>query len=226
MNSHAALSPLPFPRAAASPRRYTECVTAEGQPHPGDITLLLRQWESGNQSALTPLLEQIYPRLRDVASSLCRGERAGGIMQATGLVNEFYLRLLEQRELRFENRHHFLSLAARLMRWILVDHARREGAAKRGSAVRLPLHDEMAWVDASGEHMIDLNRALEELEALDARKCRLVELRYMLGLTSSETAEISGLSKATVDRDLRFVRSWLYDRLHPNAPPADGPPSP
>lgn len=200
-------------------------MTGEGQPHPGDITLLLRQWEAGNQSALTPLLEQIYPRLRDVASSLCRGERSGGLMQATGLVNEFYLRLLEQRELRFENRSHFLSLAARLMRWILVDHARREGAAKRGSAVRLPLHDELAWVDAAGEHMVDLNRALEELEALDPRKCRLVELRYMLGLTASETAEVAALSKATVDRELRFARSWLYDRLKLTPPPPGSPPA-
>lgn len=191
--------------------------------------MLLRQWEAGHQEALAPLLERIYPRLKEVAGALCRGERSGSLMQATGLVNEFYVRLLEQRELRFENRNHFLSLAARLMRWILVDQARRERAAKRGAGVTMRLHEELAWVEAGGEQMVDLNRALDELEGLDARKCRLVELRYMLGLTAEEAAEVSGVSKATVDRELRFVRSWLYARLkgsggerEPESPPRAG----
>jgi RNA polymerase sigma factor (TIGR02999 family) len=188
-------------------------VAEEGQAATGEITILLRQWEAGNEAALGPLLERIYPRLKEVAGALCRGERAGSLMQATGLVNEFYVRLLEQRELRFENRSHFLSLAARLMRWILVDQARREGAAKRGAGAKVRLHEDLAWVEAGGEQMVDLNRALEELEALDARKCRLVELRYMLGLTAEEAAEVAGVSKATVDRELRFARSWLYARL-------------
>ncbi len=200
-----------------------------GQGQGGEITVLLRQWEAGHQEALAPLLERIYPRLKEVAGALCRGERSGSLMQATGLVNEFYVRLLEQRELRFENRNHFLSLAARLMRWILVDQARRERAAKRGAGGTMRLHEELAWVEAGGEQMVDLNRALDELEGLDARKCRLVELRYMLGLTAEEAAEVSGVSKATVDRELRFVRSWLYARLNgtggaqePEGPPRAG----
>jgi RNA polymerase sigma factor (TIGR02999 family) len=100
------------------------------------------------------------------------------------------------------------------MRRVLVDQARSEGRQKRDGGIRIPLHEELAWIDAKRAEVIDLNRVLEELEELDPRKCRMVELRFFLGFTAEETAELLHTSKASVDRELRFVRGWLYDRLH------------
>lgn len=164
---------------------------------------------------LEPLFSQVYPELKQIAGAIFRGERPGKILQPTGLVNELYLKLIRHRQLHFEDRHHFFSLAARLMRRILVDEARSQGRQKRAGGVAVPLHEDLASIDASSVEMVDLDRALEELEQIDARKCRMVELRFFLGFTAEETAEIVGASKATVDRDLKFVRAWLYDRLRP-----------
>ncbi len=181
----------------------------------GDITILLRKWGSGDQSALDPLFSLVYAHLRKIADALFHGERPLALLQPTGLVNELYLKLLQQRRLHFEDRRHFFSLAARVMRRILVDHVRSEGRQKRNGGVPVPLHEELAWVKADGPEMLDLDRILNELELLDERKCRMVELRFFLGFTAEETADLLGTSKATVDRDLRFVRGWIFERLSP-----------
>lgn len=180
---------------------------------PGDITVLLREWSNGNSGQLEPLFELVYPQLRQIAQSLFRNERPECVLQPTVLVHELYLKLLTQHSLQVEDRKHFFSLAARLMRRVLVDQARSESRQKRDRGVSVPLHEDLAWVDAASPSMLDLDQALDELEQIDLRKCRMLELRYFLGFTAEETAELIGSSKSTVDRDLKFVRSWLYSRL-------------
>ncbi|MGC2162985.1 MAG: ECF-type sigma factor [Silvibacterium sp.] len=181
---------------------------------PGEVTVLLRQWSEGKPAAIDHLFELVYPQLRKIAGALFRGERPENVLQPTSVVNELFLKLLRQRSLRFEDREHFYSLSARLMRRVLLDHARSEGRQKRDGGIPVPLNEELAWIDAKSVEMMDLDRILEELELVDPRKCRMVELRFFLGFTAEETAELLHTSKATVDRDLRFVRGWLYDRLH------------
>jgi RNA polymerase sigma factor (TIGR02999 family) len=183
-------------------------------PEAGEITVLLRDWSAGSPAAMEHLFELVYPQLRQIAGALFRGERPENLLQPTCVVNELFLKLIRQRSLRFEDREHFYSLSARLMRRVLVDHARSEGRQKRDGGVPVPLHPDMAWINARPAEMMDLDRVLEELEELDSRKCRMVELRFFLGFTAEETAELLNTSKATVDRELRFVRGWLNNRLH------------
>jgi RNA polymerase sigma factor (TIGR02999 family) len=184
----------------------------------GDITLLLRQWSGGDPSTLEPLFQLVYPQLKQIAVSLFRSERPGSILQPTILVNELYLKLIDQHSLRLADRSHFFSFAARLMRRILVDQARFEGRQKRTGGVPTVLNEDLAFIDAASPEIIDLDHFLTELEVFDPRKCRMIELRYFLGFTAEETAHILDISKATVDRDLKFARSWLYERLHPSEP--------
>ena len=179
-------------------------------PEPGEITVLLRDWSAGDPAATSHLFELVYPHLRKIAGALFRGERPENLLQPTSVVNELFLKLVRQRSLRFEDREHFYSLSARLMRRVLVDHARSEGRQKRDAGIPVPLHPDLAWIDARPAEMMDLDRVLDEL---DPRKCRMVELRFFLGFTAEETAELLSTSKATVDRELRFVRGWLGDRL-------------
>jgi RNA polymerase sigma factor (TIGR02999 family) len=164
--------------------------------------------------AIDHLFELVYPQLRQIAGVLFRGERPEHLLQPTSVVNELFLKLVRQRSLRFEDREHFYSLSARLMRRVLVDHARSEGRQKRDFGIPVTMRADLAWVDARPAEMIDLDRVLGELEQLDPRKCKMVELRFFLGFTAEETAELLSTSKATVDRELRFVRGWLYERLH------------
>ncbi len=182
-------------------------------PTTGEITELLRAWSEGEPSSIDALFEMVYPDLRRIAGALFRGERPESILQPTCVVNELFLKLLRQRSLRFEDREHFYSLCARLMRRVLVDHARAEGRQKRDGGVLVQLHDDLLWTDVSPADTIDLDRVLEELERIDPRKCRMLELRFFLGFTADETAELLHISKASVDRDMRFVRAWLNDRL-------------
>jgi RNA polymerase sigma factor (TIGR02999 family) len=182
----------------------------------GEVTMLLHEWTAGKPGALDELFELVYPQLRRIAGALFRGERQENILQPTGVVNELFLKLIRQRSLRFEDREHFYSLSARLMRRVLLDQARHQGRQKRDGALNIPLTDELAWIGSQPVEAIDLDRVLGELEALDARKCRMVELRFFLGFTADETAELLSISKATVDRELRFVRGWLHERLAPD----------
>jgi RNA polymerase sigma factor (TIGR02999 family) len=189
-------------------------------PISNEITGLLHRWEAGDREALASLAELAYDDLRAIAMGYLRRESAGHTLQATGLVNELYLRLAKVRRVQFTGRRHFFAFAAQLMRMILIDHARQSRAQKRsGSSVRVPLSEEMAWVDAASEDMLALDAALHELEKLDARKVRVLELRYFLGCTNDETAELLSVSRATVDRDLEFARAWIYRRMSQSQPP-------
>jgi RNA polymerase sigma factor (TIGR02999 family) len=182
-----------------------------------EITLLLRRWESGDAGALEALMPLVYEQLRQVAGSYIRRERQPDLLQPTMLVNELYLRLLNQRKAAWEDRRHFYAFSARVMRMILIDHARSHRAASAGGgAIHLPLNDELVWVEIGSPDLLDLNRALEELEALDAMKVRMVELRFFLGCTAEETADVMEISKSKVDRDLRFAKTWLFRRMYPD----------
>jgi RNA polymerase sigma factor (TIGR02999 family) len=184
--------------------------------HAGEVTVLLRDWTAGKPGALDELFDLVYPQLRRIAGALFRGERQENILQPTSVVNELFLKLIRQRSLRFEDREHFYSLSARLMRRVLLDQARHQSRKKRDGELNIPLTDELAWIGSKPIEAIDLDRVLAALETMDPRKCRMVELRFFLGFTADETAELLSLSKATVDRELRFVRGWLHERLAPD----------
>lgn len=186
------------------------------QPVRGEITLLLAKWKDGEQSAFQELMPLVYSHLREVAASYIRRERNPDILQATVLVHELYLRLLNQKKAAWEDRRHFYTFAAKVMRMILIDHARESQAQMRGGGLeRVPLSDDLAWVNIDSPELLDLNRALDELEVLDNSKVQLVELRYFLGCTAEETAELMQVSKSTVDRELKFIKSWLFRRIQP-----------
>ncbi|MGO9229559.1 MAG: ECF-type sigma factor [Bryobacteraceae bacterium] len=181
---------------------------------PGEITKLLLEWKRGEPSAFDRLMPLVYPRLCQIAAAYIRRERNAGVLQATALVHEVYLRLVGQRKADLTDRAHFYTFAAKVMRRILMDYARSGGAQRRGGGAELvPLNDQIPWVQIGGESMMELNRALDELEAIDPRKVQLVELRFILGCTAEETGEILQISKATVDREAKFVKSWLYRRI-------------
>jgi RNA polymerase sigma factor (TIGR02999 family) len=139
------------------------------------------------------------------------------VLQPTVVVHELFFKLIRQRKLQFEDRQHFYGLCAKLMRRILIDRAREQRRLKRDGGISVPLEDHLAWINAKDASWMDVDRILSELEVLDAKKLRLLELRFFLGCTASETAELMGISKSTVDRDLRFLRGWLYERLRPVA---------
>jgi RNA polymerase sigma factor (TIGR02999 family) len=189
-------------------------------PIPSEITGLLHRWKEGERGALARLASLAYDDLRAIASGYLRREDPGHTLQATGLVNELYLRLTQVKRIELTDRRHFYAFAAQMMRMILIDHARQSRALKRpGSAKRVPLHEEMAWIDAASEEILALDTALDQLETVDERKVRVIELRFFLGCTNDETAELLNVSRATVDRDLEFAKAWLYRRL--SEPPSE-----
>jgi len=182
----------------------------------GDITVLLKKWKLGEPGALEELMPLVYPHLRQVAAAYIHREQNPDLFQGTVLVHELYLRLLNQREANWEDRRHFYAFAARLMRMILIDHARGNRAPIHGGDItRVPLNDDLSWVDIGSSDLLELNRALDELNTIDPYQVQLVELRYFLGCTAEETASLLNVSKATINRDLRFVKSWLYGRMYP-----------
>jgi len=190
----------------------------------GEITLLLQRWRQGERDAFDELMPVVYPQLHKIAGCLMRRERDPGAMQATALVNEFYLKLLDRRRVNWEDRRHFFNFAAHAMRMILIDQARQAQAPMHGGGLeRVPLDEEMAWAPVGSPEFIDLNRAIDELNAISPEKVRMLELRYFLGCTAEETAELTEVSKATVDREMRFVRAWLFERMHPAPGGAPGP---
>lgn len=181
---------------------------------PGEITLLLDAWGRGERDALNQLAPLVYPHLQRLAASYLRRESNARTLQATALVNELFVGLLARREARFTDRQHFFALSATLMRMALVDHARRVRSEKRGGqAERVPLHDELPWVDVAGPGFLDFDRALSELEALDPERFQVVNARFVLGCTADETAELLGISRVTVNRRARSARAWLARRL-------------
>jgi RNA polymerase sigma factor (TIGR02999 family) len=184
-------------------------------PVPGEITSLLHRWSEGDREALAAVASLAFDDLRAIASGYLRRERGAHTLQATALVNELYIRLAAQRDVRITDRRHFFTLSAMIMRRILSDYARRASASKRpGDAARIPLHEDMSWVDAGGEDMLTLDQSLEELEELHNRSVRVVELRFFLGCTNSEIAEVLHISRTTVDRDLEFAKTWLFRRMN------------
>jgi RNA polymerase sigma factor (TIGR02999 family) len=181
-----------------------------------EITVLLNRWKDGDREALACLASSAYDDLRAIAAGYLRRELHGHTLQATGLVNELYIKLAQVRSVKLNDRRHFFAFAAQLMRMILIDHARQARALKRPhTARRVPLHEEMAWVDAASPELLSLDSALDELEKTDLRKVRVLELRFFLGCTNDEVAEVLDVSRATVDRDLEFAKAWLYRRLSP-----------
>jgi RNA polymerase sigma factor (TIGR02999 family) len=184
----------------------------------GEITLLLAKWRDGEDSVFEQLMPLVYPHLRQVAAAYIRRERNPDLLQATALVHELYLKLLNQKKVAYEDRGHFYTFAAKVMRRILIDHARGNQAQMRGGgSEHVPLSDDLPWVGVGSVDLLELNRALDELNAIDPYKVQLVELRFFLGCTAEETGTLMHTSKATVDREMRFIKSWLYRRLHPEA---------
>ncbi len=184
------------------------------EPTAGEITQLLLQWQQGSPKAFEELIPVVYPHLRRIAASYVRGAREVGRLQATALVHELYLRLVSQKRADWNDRAHFYAFSAKVMRMILIDHARSRLSQKRGgTAQHVPLNEQIPWVEIGNESMLDLNNALEELKELDPPKVQLVELRYFLGCTTEEAAEVMGFSVATANRDLKFIRTWLFERI-------------
>jgi RNA polymerase sigma factor (TIGR02999 family) len=183
----------------------------QSHENPANITRMLQEWSRGKQEALDALLPVVYAELRRQASSYLRRERAGHTLQTTALVNEAYLKLVDQRAVNWQNRAHFFGIAAQAMRRILVDYARQRHREKRGGiGENLPL--EAAALASSGEKSVDLvalDEALERLAEFDERQAQIVELRYFSGLTIEETAEVLRLSPATVKSDWNTAKTWL-----------------
>ena len=187
------------------------------EPSGGEITVLLAKWKDGEPSAFQELMPLVYPHLREVAAAYIRRERDPDVLQGTALVHELYMRLLNQKNGVGEDRSHFYAFAAKVMRRILIDHAREMQPLSRGGVLdRVPLSDDLAWVNIDSPELLDLDRALDELGDSDASKVELVELRYFLGCTVEETADLTHRSRSAVNRDLKFIRSWLYIRLYPD----------
>jgi len=183
-------------------------------PAPGHVTSLLKQWKGGDDSALDRLLPLVYAELRRIAARHLRRERAGHSLQPTGLVHEAYLRLVGAPGPEWQDRAHFFGVSARLMRQILVDHARARGAAKRGGAARrVTLTDHVEPAVERDLDLLALDEALRRLEEMDPVQGRVVELRYFTGLSIEETAEVLGKSPATVNREWRMARAWLRREL-------------
>jgi RNA polymerase sigma factor (TIGR02999 family) len=189
-------------------------------PSPDDITTILDQWGQGDSSALHRLAPLVYPQLHLIASSYLRRESSAKTLQATGLVSELFLKLMQRRTASFENRNHFYALSAKIMRLALIDHARASMAQKRGGdEVVVSLHDEMPWVNAASAEMLDLDIALTELEAIDPEQSAMIELRFLLGCSVDETASILNSSPSKVDRKIRLARAWLFQRLGKSGSP-------
>lgn len=181
---------------------------------PRDVTRLLRAWSDGDESALAELVPLVNAELRRVARAYMRRERKDHTLQPTALVNEAFLRFTDARHVCWQDRAHFIGIAARLMRRVLVDHARARGYQKRGGgAERVPLDDARLEAADPALDVCELDRALDAFAAVDARRSRVVELRFFGGLTLEETAEVEHVSIETVKRDWRLAKLWLLREL-------------
>jgi RNA polymerase sigma factor (TIGR02999 family) len=187
-----------------------------------DVTRLLLSWSQGDQAALDELMPLVYDELRRLASAYLRRERSNHTLQSTALVHEAFMRLVNQQEVQWRNRAHFFAIAAQMIRRILVDYARAQHTEKRGTgSVKMELDEAMAAPLESGFDLdlLALNDALEQLSYLDARQSRIVELRFFVGLSIEETAEVMNLSSATIKREWNTARAWLFREMtrHPQA---------
>ena len=183
-------------------------------PDRQDITAMLAAWNGGDGHALDRLMEIVYPELRRVARQYLAGRRPGDSLESAVLANEAYLKLVRSGGIQCENKAHFLALCSQIIRRILVDHARRRGFAKRGGkALRVSLDDVLLAAEDRGVELLALDRALDELAKIDARKSRVVELRYFGGLSIEETAAVLHVSIDTAKRDWRMAKAWLISQL-------------
>jgi len=179
-----------------------------------DISELIAAWGNGDERALDILMPRVYPELRRIARQHLGRRPASPTLESAALANEAYLKLLRAGGIRCESRVHFLALCSQIIRRILVDHARSHGYAKRGgNAARVPLDDVLLGVQARGIEVLALDQALDSLSKMDARKSRLVELRYFGGLSVDETAEVMGISPETAKRDWKMAKAWLFGEL-------------
>ncbi|HST23482.1 MAG TPA: sigma-70 family RNA polymerase sigma factor [Blastocatellia bacterium] len=177
------------------------------------ITQLLFDWRSGNPLALENLIALVYDDLRRLAKRYLRSERRGHTLQTAALVNETYLRLLAQQQTNWQDRAHFFGVAARIMRHLLIDHARTRQYAKRNGEHQVTLDESFAATPEQSFDLLALNEALERLAAIDARKARIVELRYFVGLSVEETAEALELSDITIKREWLKAKAWLFREM-------------
>jgi RNA polymerase sigma factor (TIGR02999 family) len=184
------------------------------QPPTEQVTQLLVEWSNGDKAALDKLMPLIDQELRRLAHHYMRRERPGHTLQTTALVNEAYLRLINRKNVHWQNRAHFLAIAAQLMRTILVDHARSHAYAKRGGGTQTVALDEAVIVPQErAAEVVALDDALKNLEGIDPLQSRIVELRFFGGLTIEETAEVTQLSPATIKREWSTAKAWLYHQL-------------
>jgi RNA polymerase sigma factor (TIGR02999 family) len=180
----------------------------------GAVTLLLRAWGHGDTQARDDLFDLVHRDLRIRAAHYLRRERREHTLQPTALVHEAYLRLVEHDRVDWQNRAHFLAIAAKIMRRVLVDHARRRDAVKRpANGLRVPLDDQLVQADPIDCEVLALHSALEELEGLDPQQALIVELRYFAGMSEDEVAGVIGLSRSSVTREWQMARAWLFRRL-------------
>jgi RNA polymerase sigma-70 factor (ECF subfamily) len=187
---------------------------------PEGVTQLLVDWSKGDQQALEQLIPLVYAELRRLAGNYLRRERQGHTLQPTALVNEAYLKLIDQKNAKWQNRAQFYGVAAQLMRRILVDHARQHQAAKRGGSdqerLSITSAGQLGAKQMASAPVIDLlalNEALDELSVIDPQQSRIVELKFFGGLSIEETAEVIGVGHATVERDWKMARAWLRRKL-------------
>jgi RNA polymerase sigma-70 factor, ECF subfamily len=179
-----------------------------------EVTQLLAAWSDGDGEALAELMPMVYDELHRMAKRYMNSQTSGHTLQTTALIHEAYLKLADQKDKRWQNRAHFFAVAAQAMRHILVDHARKHKAEKRGGEATVISLESVAVIsNQRAEEIVALNEALENLTALDERKARVVELRYFGGLSVEETAEVLKVSPETVARDWRFAKTWLLREL-------------
>jgi RNA polymerase sigma-70 factor (ECF subfamily) len=199
--------------------RYFRPGQAMATPSPAAVTELLRAWSDGDDGALEQLVPLVEVELRRLARGYMARERPDHTLQTTALVNEAFVRLTDARQIRWQDRAHFLGISARLMRRVLVDYARRRGFHKRGGdAQRVTLQDDLARTPDPAFDVVALDRALEALAKFDMRKSRIVELRFFGGLSVEETADVLHVSTDTVKRDWRLAKLWLLRELEGERP--------
>jgi RNA polymerase sigma factor (TIGR02999 family) len=180
-----------------------------------NVTQLLADWGNGDKQALEELMAAVYQELHRLADYYLRRERQGHTLQATALINEAYLKIIDQHSVNWQNRAHFFGVAAQMMRRILVDHARSHLYAKRGGgAQKLTLDEALSLPQQERDlELVALDDALQRLDALDAQQAKIIELRFFGGLTIEETAEVLGISPATVKREWSWAKAWLYNEI-------------
>jgi RNA polymerase sigma factor (TIGR02999 family) len=181
---------------------------------PKEVTQMLMAWRKGDKTALDKLLPVVYDELHRIAGNYLRRERPNHTLQTTALVHEAYLRLADEQDIQWQNRTHFFAVAAQMMRRILVNYAVAQKTEKRGGDLfKLPLDEAILLPEKQNMDILALNDALNDLEIMDPRKSRIVELRFFAGLSNEEIAEVMEISLATVNREWRLIKAWLYNEV-------------